>query len=129
PIVRDDVYRVAAEALRNAYRQADARQIEVRIHYDDAPSGMRVRDDGKGIDAAIRGHERPGHFGLVGMRERAEGIGGSLDVLSEMSRGTVVDLTIPAAAAYTTSRRQRAGRGPFERLANRNTARVLASLE
>ena len=121
PIVRDDVYRIAAEALRNAYRHAEARRIEVRIHYDDAQLGMRVRDDGKGIDEAIRGHERRGHFGLLGMRERAEAVGGTLYVRSEMSPGTAVDLTIPAAAAYTTSHGPRADRGPFERFAGRTT--------
>ena len=117
PIVRADVYRIAAEALRNAHRHADARQIEVRIRYDVAQLGVRVQDDGKGIDAVIREHERPGHFGLPGMRERAQVIGGSLDVWSEVSLGTAVDLTIPAAAAYATSRRQRAGRGLFGRFA------------
>jgi signal transduction histidine kinase/ligand-binding sensor domain-containing protein len=121
PIVCADVYRIAAEALRNAYRHADARQIEVRIRYDDKQLGVRVQDDGKGIDAVIRCHERPGHFGLPGMRERAKVIGGSLDVWSEMSLGTAVDLTVPAAAAYATGRRQRAGRGLLERLAGRST--------
>src|SRR5262249_25790682 len=109
PFVRNDVYRIAAEALRNAYRHADARRIDVRIQYGDAQLAVRVSDDGKGIDAAISGHERPGHFGLPGMRERAEVIGGSLDVWSETSIGTEVDLTIPAAAAYASSRKPIAG--------------------
>src|SRR5262249_32481371 len=121
PIVRNDAYRIAAEALRNAYRHADARRIDVRIQYGDAQLAVRVRDDGKGIDAAINGHERPGHFGLPGMHERARVIGGSLDVWSEISLGTEVDLTIPAAAAYTSSRKQRAGHGLSNAVAGRTT--------
>src|SRR5262249_29499429 len=102
-------------------RHAGARQIEVLIHYHNAQLGVRVQDDGKGIDAVIREHDRPGHFGLPGMRERAEVIGGNLNVWSEMSLGTAVDLTGPAAAAYATSRKQRAGRGVFERFAGWTT--------
>ena len=72
PILRDDIYRIAAEALRNAFRHSAARQVEVEIRYDHQQFRMRVRDDGKGIDQAIlSGHGREGHFGLPGMRERA----------------------------------------------------------
>ncbi|HMF94188.1 MAG TPA: two-component regulator propeller domain-containing protein [Vicinamibacterales bacterium] len=100
PIVRDDIYRIAGEALRNAFRHAHARHIEVRIRYDDPQLQVRVRDDGKGIDAAVRDDQRPGHFGMPGMRERAELVGGKLEVWSEVGLGTEVDLRIPAAAAY-----------------------------
>src|SRR5262249_47682996 len=70
PIVRDDVYRITGEALRNAFRHAQARHVEVEIRYDDAQLQVRVRDDGKGIDPARLSDDRPGHFGLPGMRER-----------------------------------------------------------
>ena len=50
PILRDEIYRIAAEALRNAFRHAQARQIEVEIRYDNQQFRLRVRDDGKGID-------------------------------------------------------------------------------
>ena len=53
PILRDEVYKIAAETLRNAYRHSQARQIEVEIRYDDGKFRLRVRDDGKGIDPAI----------------------------------------------------------------------------
>ena len=101
PLVRDEVYRIAGEALRNAFRDANARRIEVEIHYDTRQLRMRVRDDGKGIDAHVlcRGG-RGGHHGLPGMRERAELVGGKLAVSSEPASGTEIELTIPAAMAY-----------------------------
>src|SRR5271170_1719068 len=103
PILRDEVYRIAGETLRNAFRHAQARQIEVEIHYDAQQFRLRVRDDGKGIDPGILGeHPRPGHFGLHGMRERAKIVGGQLDVWSELDSGTEVELSIPASRAYAT---------------------------
>jgi signal transduction histidine kinase/ligand-binding sensor domain-containing protein len=103
PILRDEVYRIAGETLRNAFRHARARQVEVEIHYDARQFRLRVRDDGKGIDPEILGeHPRPGHFGLHGMRERAKIVGGQLDVWSELDSGTEVELSIPASRAYAT---------------------------
>jgi len=103
PILRDEVYRIAGETLRNAFRHAQARQIEVEIHYDAQQFRLRVRDDGKGIDPGILGeHPRPGHFGLHGMRERAKIVGGQLDVWSELDSGTEIELSIPASRAYAT---------------------------
>jgi signal transduction histidine kinase/ligand-binding sensor domain-containing protein len=107
PILRDDIYRIAGEALRNAFRHAHARRIEVEITYDDRQFRLQVRDDGKGIDKAVLADDRRGHFGLPGMRERAELVGGHLDVWSEVGAGTEIDLTIPAAKAYTAARARR----------------------
>ena len=103
PILRDEVYRIAGEALRNAFRHAQARRIEVEMRYDDRQFGLRVRDDGKGIDSKLlNDDERPGHYGMRGMRERAKLLGGKLTVWSELDSGTEVELSIPAANAYTT---------------------------
>ncbi|HJZ74136.1 MAG TPA: sensor histidine kinase, partial [Vicinamibacterales bacterium] len=115
PIVRDDVYRIAGEALRNAFRHARARRIEVDLRYDERELQLRVRDDGKGIDPAVRDDRRPGHFGLPGMRERAEVAGGHLEVWSEAGLGTEVEVAIPAAAAYAVPR----ARGRFWLFASR----------
>jgi signal transduction histidine kinase len=107
PILRDEVYRIVGEALRNAFRHAQARQIEVEIQYDDRQFRLRVRDDGKGIDPKLLGGDgRAGHYGLHGMRERAELTGGELTVWSERDSGTEIELTIPAAVAYATSPRR-----------------------
>ena len=102
---QDEVYKVAAEALRNAFRHAQARQVEVEIRYDDEQFRLRVRDDGKGIDPAVlSGQAIEGHYGLQGMRERATLIGGRLTVWSEVDAGTEVELRVPAATAYTAAR-------------------------
>ena len=77
PILRDEVYRIAGEALRNAFKHARAHKIEVEIRYDERELRLRVRDDGKGIDPnVLSGDGRAGHFGLHGMRERAKLVGG-----------------------------------------------------
>ncbi len=104
PILRDEVYRIAGEALRNAFRHAQAHQIEVEIRYDERQLRLRVRDDGKGIDPKVlSGDGREGHYGLHGMRERAKLVGGKLAVWSALDSGTEIELSIPASAAYATS--------------------------
>jgi signal transduction histidine kinase len=107
PILRDEVYRTAAEALRNAFHHAEAHQIEVELRYDAKDFKVRVRDDGKGIAPEIlRSDGRKGHFGLHGMRERAKIAGGELAIWSQVDSGTEIELTIPASRAYTTSARR-----------------------
>jgi len=104
PILRDEVYRIAVEALRNAFKHAQARRIEVEIRYDERQLRLRVRDDGKGVDAKhLDGDGYAGHYGLRGMRERAELMGGKLAVWSELDSGTEVELSIPASRAYEIS--------------------------
>jgi len=104
PILHDEVYRIATEALRNSFRHAQAKQIEVEIRYDDRMFRLRIRDDGKGIDQKILSESGPeGHYGLRGMRERAKLVGGKLAVWSEIGSGTEVELSIPASIAYAAS--------------------------
>ena len=105
PILRDEIYKIAAEAMRNAFRHAEARKVEVDIRYDNEQFRLLVRDDGKGIDPAVlsgQGSEK--HYGLYGMQERATLMGAKLTVSSEVDAGTEVELCLPAAAAYATSR-------------------------
>jgi len=104
PILRDDIYKIAAEALRNAFRHAHAALVEVEIRYDDEQLRLRVRDDGTGIDSAVLGRQgAQGHFGLPGMSERAALIGGKLAVWSEVGTGTEVELRLPAGIVYATA--------------------------
>jgi ligand-binding sensor domain-containing protein/signal transduction histidine kinase len=104
PILRDEVYRIAGEGIRNAFRHAEAQHIEVEIHYDEQQLRVRIRDDGKGMDHEILSSgESAGHFGLRGMRERAKLIGGKLTVWTELNAGTEVELSIPAARVYVAS--------------------------
>jgi signal transduction histidine kinase/streptogramin lyase len=104
PLLRDEVYRIASEALRNAFRHAQARRIEVQICYDKHQLRLRVRDDGKGIDSQIVADKHcPGHWGLQGMHERAKVIGGHLELRSDKGSGTEIELAIPASIAYDAS--------------------------
>jgi signal transduction histidine kinase len=104
PLLRDEIYRITGEALRNAFRHAHAQRIEVEIRYDQRQLRLRVRDDGKGIDPTVlNGGGRPGHYGLPGMHERAKLVGGKLAVWSELNSGTEAELTIPASIAYAKS--------------------------
>jgi len=99
PIVRDEVYRVASEALHNAFSHAHAQQISVEIHYDHRELSLRFHDDGKGIDPELLAG-KSGHYGLPGMHERAKLVAGKLDVWSELNAGTEIELNVPAASAY-----------------------------
>ena len=105
-MVRDEIYRIAAEALRNAFRHARADGVEVEIRYDDKQFRLRVRDNGKGIDPAVLARQGiEGHYGLRGMPERAATIGGQVAVWSEVGVGTEVELRLPGRTVYATSRR------------------------
>ena len=107
PIVRDEIYQVASEALRNSFRHAEAQQIEVEIRFDQRQFRLRVRDDGKGIDATfLSAQGRTGHFGLHGMRERAKLMGGNLTVWTAAQSGTEIELILPAARAYAAYSRR-----------------------
>ena len=100
-IFQVEVYRIAREALRNAFRHAHAHRIEIEIRYGAQEFRLRIRDDGEGIDKKVLAEGgRSGHWGLRGVRERAQRIGGQLDLWSESGAGTEVQLTVPAAVAY-----------------------------
>jgi PAS domain S-box-containing protein len=101
PIVRDEIYKISAEAMRNAFRHADAKQVAVEVHYEEEQVRLRVRDDGKGIDPEVLSRKASeGHYGIAGMRERATIIGGNLELRSQLGRGTTIELCVPASKAY-----------------------------
>lgn len=101
PNLHIGILRIAREALRNAFSHSHGQMIETELAYTEKLFRLRVRDDGKGIDPDehIRA-ERSGHWGLKGMRERAEHLGGELDVWSEPGAGTEIELRVPASIAY-----------------------------
>jgi signal transduction histidine kinase len=106
PVVRDEAYQIAGEALRNVVKHASARRVTVTIHYESRQLRLTVRDDGKGIDAATLARQQvEGHFGLPGMRERAAIVKGRLEVRSTVGHGTEIELSVPAATAYRPSAR------------------------
>ncbi len=102
PILRDEIYAIAREAVRNAFRHAQARNIEADIRYSGSLFQLRVRDDGKGVEAGIVAEGRAGHYGIPGMRERAKRIGGKLDVWAGTEAGTEIEVSIPGSIAYGT---------------------------
>ena len=99
PALNDEVYRIAREVLRNAFRHAGANKVEVEIRYDKNQLRLRVRDDGRGLDPKVlEMSRRPGHWGLAGIRERAQQIGAKLRIWSEDRAGTEIELTVPDIA-------------------------------
>jgi signal transduction histidine kinase len=116
PLVREEAWRIAGEAMRNSFHHADARHITVTLHYGARQFRLTVVDDGKGIEAAtIEGQQPASHFGLPGMRERAAIIGGQLDVRSVMGRSTEVELRVPGSNAYEAAARTWHWRDAFRR--------------
>jgi signal transduction histidine kinase len=108
PMLRDEIYRIGREALRNAFRHARAQKIEAEITYSDSEFLLHVRDDGGGIDPEVANQgARAGHWGLPGMRERAKSFGGKLEVWSEHGAGTEIELSVPGAIAYGKSEPRR----------------------
>jgi signal transduction histidine kinase len=87
----DQILRIAQEAISNAVRHSGANTLDVRLQYSDDAVRLRVQDDGRGFDTSTR---RNGHFGLVGMRERAQQIGADLDVESAVGQGTTVAVEV-----------------------------------
>lgn len=100
PSVRDEIFRVASEALRNAHTHARARNLEAEISYEEKMLKVRIRDDGAGITQEHLGDGRAGHNGLRGIRERAALMGAQLDVWSEHGAGTEIELRVPDRIAY-----------------------------
>ena len=100
PAVSDELYCIGREAIVNAYRHSRAKQIETEIEYRPTELRIAVRDNGCGIDPHQLQWGRPGHWGLQGMRERAERIGAQLRLLSKVSAGTEVELCVPSRIAF-----------------------------
>jgi signal transduction histidine kinase len=100
PLLRDEVFRIGREALTNAFRHAQANQIEVELKYGASQLRLLVRDNGCGIDSGILRTGQDGHWGITGMRERADRIGGRLQIFSNSSAGTEVELSVPARVAF-----------------------------
>jgi signal transduction histidine kinase len=90
--VKEALYRIAQEAMQNAVKHARPSRLEVRLAREPEGLSLAVRDDGIGFDPSAA---YPGHLGLRSMRERAERLGGTLEILSAPGRGTQVRAHIP----------------------------------
>ena len=100
PLMRDEMYRICREAVINAFRHARAKKIEVELQYAPREFRILVRDDGRGIDPGILKAGRDGHWGLPGMKERANRIHARLHVRSSAAAGTEVELSVPNHLAF-----------------------------
>ncbi len=100
PVLRDEVYRIGREALVNAFRHARAKKIEIELNYSPTLLRVLIRDNGCGIDPQTLDGGRDGHWGLSGMRERADRIGARLRLWSSNNGGTEVELTVPGHIAF-----------------------------
>jgi signal transduction histidine kinase len=100
PVIRDEVYRTGREALVNAFRHSKAKSVEVEVEYAARHLRILVRDDGCGIDPEVLRSGRERHWGLSGMRERAERIGARLKVSSRAAAGTEIELSVPGHVAF-----------------------------
>jgi ligand-binding sensor domain-containing protein/signal transduction histidine kinase len=105
PIIRDEIYRIAREALRNAFAHSGAGDIEAEITFGERLFRLRIRDDGAGIPPEVLGGGRSGHFGLAGMRERAKQIGSQLTISSGPEAGTEIELSVRGSIAYNKTAR------------------------
>ena len=94
------MWRVAQEAVRNSLRHADATTLSVTV--ERVPEGHRlvVRDDGRGVTADVLRSGSDGHWGLPGMRERADRIGAQFRVWSSAGAGTEIELIVPGRIAF-----------------------------
>ena len=104
PLLRDDVYRIGREALINAFCHSRATRIEVELEYAIKEFRLSVRDDGCGVDSQTLQSGREGHWGITGMRERAEAIGAKLSLRSSATAGTEVVLYVPGSVAFEAER-------------------------
>lgn len=97
-LVEDNLLRIGQEAMNNAVKHAQAKRIFVNLVFDARRVQLSVRDDGRGFDNQVAGNGRTGHFGLIGMRERAEQIGGTLSIQSSEGSGTEVVADVPISS-------------------------------
>lgn len=97
-LVEDNLLRIGQEAVNNAVKHAQAQRIFVNLVFDARRVQLSVRDDGCGFDNQVAGNGRSGHFGLIGMRERAEQIGGTLSIHSTEGSGTEVVADVPISS-------------------------------
>jgi signal transduction histidine kinase len=104
PVVRDEAYRIAYEAIRNSCAHSGAERLEVALEYAHDLT-LQISDNGVGIDGEVIDQGKEGHYGLRGMRERAERIGGKFNLVSTPDSGATITLVVPGRLAFRTARR------------------------
>jgi signal transduction histidine kinase len=112
PVVRDEIYRIGYEAIRNACTHSKGSRLEVELNYG-RDLALLVRDNGIGINPSVAEEGKDGHFGLQGMRERAAHIGGRLTVTSSADAGTQMSVVVPGGIVF-----RRPNSSPLEMIRN-----------
>jgi PAS domain S-box-containing protein len=99
--VRMGLFRIYQELLNNVFRHAKASAVTVHFHLEETQAQLEVEDNGQGFEVPRRWVEvvRRGHYGLVGLQERAEALGGSVKIVSAVGQGTTVMVIVPRPAA------------------------------
>jgi signal transduction histidine kinase len=108
PIVRDEIYRIGYEAIRNACTHSHASRVEVELRYAQDLT-LCVRDNGVGIDPDVLHQGKSGHYGLQGIRKRAAQIGGKLTLTSARGSGTEIKLVVPGGISFRATSPSRVG--------------------
>ena len=103
PIVRDEIYRIGYEAIRNACQHSEGTRLEVQLSYLQDLT-LRITDNGKGIASDVAAQGKDGHYGLQGMRERAGRISGSLSLKTSPDSGTEIELIVPGRIVFRSPR-------------------------
>ena len=108
PIVRDEIYQIAREALANAFRHARARTVSATLRYERTRLVLRVGDDGCGLpEEVLETGAKPGHWGLTGMCERADTLGATLRFSNHAGAGLDIELSVPIEVARYGLERER----------------------
>lgn len=93
--IQEQIYLIGREALLNALRHSEGTTIEAEIEYLPRQLRVSIRDNGRGMDPEVVTAGRSAHWGLVGMRERAENIGAQFRIWSRLGAGTEVEISVP----------------------------------
>jgi signal transduction histidine kinase len=96
----NDVLQIGRQAMTNAFQHSHATEIHVLLSYGQQQLRIRVQDNGRGMTEQQLNVRRPGHYGIAGMQERAERLGGNISLRSLVGEGTEVDLSVPAQVVY-----------------------------
>jgi signal transduction histidine kinase len=103
PVVRETVEHIGREAISNAFRHSAASKVAVEIIFGSVNFQLLIQDNGIGIGKNICAHGKAGHWGLQGMREQAEEIGGKVRIENRPESGVEIELIVPSTIAYMSS--------------------------
>jgi signal transduction histidine kinase len=92
PLIEDNLFRIGQEALTNAIKHSNASEVRIRLEILPTGASLSISDDGDGFDPS---EVQPGHFGLLGMRERASRLGGQLKISSSPGAGSTILVEVP----------------------------------